>query len=250
MPDRVTTLLQGGVTNALVDTALASYLALDPATVHQYFNDFDVFASGDWTNTHTGSVTNGLTAGNGGILSLANSTASADLDQLTLTVATFAFNPASAQVWFKARFQLSNATNGVVIIGLQNLNTNALAATDGVWFQKLGGVTTGNFVVSASSTATTSTQSVTMANTTYIDIGWHWNGGGAPSFSGLSSGELTLFANGGNIGQMSAANLPATGTNLALTIAVQNNTAAGNTLLVDYVMTAVERDAVSQVGGA
>lgn len=249
MPDRITTNLQGGVNNALVDTVLASYLALDPSTVHQYFNDFDVFASGDWTNTHTGSVTNALSNGNGGILSLANSAASADLDQLTLVTSTFAF-AANAQVWFKSRFAVSNATNAIVILGLQNLNTNALAATDGVWFQKNSGGTSGSFIVSASSTQTTSGSSVTLANNTFVDIGFHYNGGSAPTFAGLSAGEVLLYANGGNIGQVSAANLPAASTLLALTIAVENGTGAANTLLVDYVLAAVQREFVSQVGGA
>lgn len=250
MPDRETTLLQGGVTNALIGSALATYLAMDPGTVHQYFNDFDTFVSGDWTATTTHSPTNGLTAGNGGVLSMANSTTSADLDQLTLTVATFAFNPASAQVWFKTRFQIGDATNSLIAIGLQNLNTNAFAATDGVWFQKNAGVTTGNFICSASSTATTSSAAVTLANNTYVDVGFYWNGGGGPGAAGLSSGEITLFANNGNIGQMSAANLPVPGTNLALTIAIENGSAAGQTLLLDYIMAAVERDAPSQLLGA
>ena len=250
MPDRITTLLQGGVTNAVIGTALDTYLGLDPATVHQYFNDFDVFTAGDWTNTASGSPTNALVAGNGGILKMLDSAASADLDQLTLKVATFAFNPANAEVWFKSRFQVDDATNAQIAIGLQNLNTNAFAATDGVWFQKLAGVTTGNFLASASSTTTTSTQTVTMANNTYIDVGFFWNGGGGPGTAGLSSGEIILYANGANIGQMSAANIPATSTNLALTIAVENGTAAARTLLVDYILAAVQRDFVTQVGGA
>lgn len=250
MPDRETTLLQGGVTNALVGSALATYIGLDPATVHQYFNDFDVFTAGDWTNTATHSPTNALVAGNGGILSMLNSSTSADLDQLTLKVATFAFNPANAQVWFKTRFQVDDATNAIVAIGLQNLNTNAFAATDGVWFQKNAAVTTGNFIVSASSTATTSTPTVTLANNTYVDLGFYWNGGGTPGFAGLPSGEIYLFANGANIGQVSAANIPAAATNLALTVALENGSAAARTMLVDYILAAVQRDFVTQLGGA
>jgi len=242
MPDRVTTLLQGGVTNAVIGTALETYLGMDPSTVHQYFNDFDVYESGDWTVTNTSThATNGLTAGNGGILSMANSSTSADLDQLTLVVASFAFVP-GLQAWFKARFQVSNATNSGLVVGLQNLNTNAFAATDGVWFQKSETSTTLNAIVSASSTATTSSWGLTMANTTYVDVGFYYDGG--------TSGVLQLYANGTPVGSVSTTNLPASTTNLALTIALENGTAAANTLLVDYVLAAVERESPSQILGS
>ena len=240
MPDRVTTLLEGGVTNAVLGTALSSYLSMDPSTVHQYFNDFDVFASGDWTATDIHAAgTNALTAGNGGILSMASSQTSADLDQLTLVVATFAFVP-PLSLWFKTRFQLANATNPGLAIGLQNLNTNAFAATDGVWFQKNEASTTLNAIVSASSVATTSNWALTMANATYIDVGFHFDGGT----------DLSLYANGAKVGSVPTTNLPLSTTSLALTMAIENGTAAVNTLLIDYVMVGVERESPSQTLGS
>ena len=242
MPDRVTTPIPSGVTNALIGTALETYIGMDPSTVHQYFNDFDVYAAADWTITNTSThATNGLVAGNGGILSMANSSTSADLDQLTLTVATFAFTP-GLQAWFKARFQVSNATNSGLAIGLQELNTTAFAATDGVWFQKSEASTTLNALVAASSTTTTSSWSLTMANTTYVDVGFYYDGG--------LSGVLQLYANGNPVGSVVTTNLPASSTNLALTIALENGTAAANTLLVDYVMVGVERESPSQILGS
>ena len=241
MPDRVTTVIPSGVTNAVIGTALETYLGMDPSTVHQYFNDFDVYASGDWTATGTHTPTNGLVAGNGGILSMANLSTSADLDQLTLTVATFAFTP-GLQAWFKARFQVSNATNSGLAIGLQELNTNAFAATDGVWFQKAEASTTLNALVAASSVITTSAWGLTMANATYVDVGFYYDGG--------ASGVLQLYANGVAVGSVSAVNLPLSTTNLALTLAVENGTAAAETLLIDYVLAAVERESPSQLLGS
>ena len=229
MADRVTTVIPSGVTNAVLATALETYIGMDPSTAHQYFNDFDVFTTGDWTNTATGSPTNALTAGNGGILSMANTTSSADLDQLTLKVATFAF-AAGMQVWFKARFQIADATNSMIILGLQNLNTNAFAATDGVWFQKLSGVTTGNIVLSASSTQTVGGSTVTLANATWANVGWYYDGA-----------AMNPYFNDTPVGNPATTNLPAAGTNLAVTIAVKNGSAAGQTLLLDYVMVAAER---------
>jgi hypothetical protein len=233
MPNRVTTGIPSGVTNAVLGSALETYIGMDPSTVHQYFNDFDIYTVGDWTPTATqvGVPTNAIAAGNGGILSLANSTTSADLDQLTLKAATFAFI-AGQQVWFKARFQIADATNSSIILGLQNLNTNAFAATDGVWFSKIATSTTMSAVVAASSTSTTSSapSNLTVANATWANVGFYYDGA-----------AMNLYFNDTSTGNVSVANLPAASTNLAVTIAVKNGTAAGQTLLLDYIMAAAER---------
>src|SRR4029077_3322170 len=100
MPDRVTTPIPSGITNAVLSTALETYIGVDPSTVHQYFNDFDVYTAGDWTVTPTHAGTNAVAAGPGGILSLAALATSADVDQLTLKAAAFNF-VAGNQVWFK-----------------------------------------------------------------------------------------------------------------------------------------------------
>ena len=137
---------------------------------------------------------------------------------------------------------MSNATNAIAIIGLQNLNTNALAATDGAWFYKAGGATALNLVLANASTQTTSTASQTMANNTYVNAGFYYDGG--------ASGVVACYFNDNLVGNVATTNLPAASTNLALTIALENNTAAGNTMLVDYVMAAVQRDSPSQLLGA
>lgn len=238
MPDRTTTLIQGGITNAILGTDLETYLSVDPSTVHQYYNDFDVFTAGDWTNTGTHTPTNVLAAGDGGILSMANLATSADLDQLTLKAATFTFTP-GIQAWFKCRFSIADATNSIIVLGLQNLNTNALAATDGVWWQKNAGGTTGNWIVSASSTQTTSSQSQALVANTYSTVGFYYDG--------LA---LNLYYTGTAVGTVSVANLPLSTTNLALTMAVENGTSGAQTMLVDYIMAAKQRGTVSELLGA
>ncbi len=210
---------------------------MDPSTAHQYFNDFDVYTAGDWTNTATGSPTNALAAGNGGVLSLANTTTSADLDQLTLKVATFAF-ATGQQVWFKARFQIADATNSMLILGLQNINTDAFAATDGVWFYKPVASVSLSAVLAASSTATTSTAHGTVVDATWGNCGFYYDGS-----------AMNLYFNDKPVGTVATTNLPLSTTNLALTVAVKNGTAAGQTLLLDYIMAAAERQVdASHVG--
>lgn len=224
-----TTNLPSGLTNAQLNTVLSTYGADDPTVFHQYFNDFDTFEAGDWTNTPTGSVTNSIVAGDGGILSLANSAANNDLDSLQLTAATFQVVQGQ-QAWFKARFNISNATNAALIVGLIQTTTTPLTVTDGIYFRKSAASTTLNFITASASTLTTVNAGV-LANTTYANVGW-W-------YDGIST--VKAFVNGNPVGQ-SLTNLPFA-TNLNLTLAVSNGTAAANTLLIDYVFCATERSA-------
>lgn len=229
-----TTNFPDGVTNAALQTVMSSYVAEDPSVVHAYWNDFDAFdAAGDWTNTHTGSITNAVVAGNGGILSIGNSAANNDLDSLQLNAASFAI-VAGSRSWFKCRFNISNATNAALTIGLIQTTTTPLTVTDGMWFSKAAASTALNFNIAASSAVTTLPAVATLANTTYLNVGWHYDG--------LSS--VTVYVNNVRVaGTTVLTNLPTV--NLNLTMAVANGTAAANTLLVDYILMANERDPLS-----
>lgn len=224
-----TTNLPSGLTNAPLNSALQSYGADDPTVFHSYFNDFDIYTSGDWTNTATGSVTNAVTAGDGGWLSMANSASNADLDSLQLKAASFNIT-AGQQAWVKARFKVSNATNAALIIGLIQTTTTPLTVTDGVYLSKAAASTTLTGKVAKSSTAS-SVNMGTMANDTFVVVGMHYN----PAVN-----AVTLYFNGNRVGQLATTNLPS-GVNLNVTLAVSNGTAAANTLTVDYFFAAIER---------
>lgn len=222
------TLLPGGLSNAQPGTALETYVGDDPTAVHSYFNDFNTFASGDWTNTATGVVTNAIVDGDGGWLSMLNSAAQNDLNSLQLVKMGFQIT-SGKQFWFKTRFKTSNATNAILVMGLIPTDTTPLTNTDGVFLQKLGGSTTLSLVVKKSSTATTLTLG-TMADNTFIDAGFYYDG--------VSLG-LKYF-NGVNNGSISLANMPFA-TALTVTMAEANNTAAAITTTVDYIFAATER---------
>ncbi|QPF87049.1 hypothetical protein IC762_12430 [Bradyrhizobium genosp. L] len=233
MTNITTTNLPNGITNAALNTVMSSYGAPDPSVFHSYWNDFDTFASGDWTNTATGSVTNAIVAGNGGILSLGNSAANNDLDSLQLKAATFAI-VAGYKAWFKCRLNISNATNAALTIGMIQTTTTPLTVTDGLWFSKAAATTAMNFNIAKSSTTTTLSSVATLANTTYLNIGWHYDGGST----------VSVYVNNARVAGTSVlTNLPTA--NLNLTLAVANGTAAANTLLIDYVGMFNERDSAS-----
>lgn len=226
-----TTSYPNGVTNSPVGTALQTYPAPDPTVLHSYFNDFDVYTSGDWTNTATGSVTNAIVAGDGGWLSLLNSAANADLNSLQLKVATFAIT-AGKEAWFKARLKTSSATNAALIVGLVQTTTTPLTVTNGVYFSKAAASTSLTCKVTGASTTST-VSAATMADDTFITMGWHYNG----------SNLVTVYINGNRVASVPTTNLPSTALNL--TIAESNGTAAAITTTVDYALCSTERPAAN-----
>lgn len=222
-----TTTYPNGVTNAPIGTSLQTLSAPDPTISHTYFNDFDVYTAGDWTNTATGSVTNAIVAGDGGWLSMLNSAANADLNSLQLKVATFALT-AGREAWFKVRIKTSSATNAVLTVGLIQTTTTPATVTNGIYFNKLAASTTVTGKVTVAS-ATTTVNVGTLADDTFTTMGWHFDGR-----------NLVQFYFGGNrIGSLTIATLPAI--NLNLTIAEANGTAAAITTTVDYAFASTER---------
>jgi len=228
MSNITTTNEPGGITNSVIGSQLQTYGSMDPTIFHEYFNDFDTYdGTNDWTNTATGSVTNSIVAGDGGWLSMLNSASNADLNSLQLKAATFAI-VAGQQAWFKCRFKTSNATNAALIIGLIQTTTTPLTVTDGIYFSKAAASTSLTCKVAKSSTASTLTVA-TMANDTFLNVGWHYDGANA----------VEVFLNNAKIGSIATTNLPTAALNL--TLAESNGTAAAITTTVDYVFCSTER---------
>lgn len=235
MSSITTTNYPGGVTNAALETVMSAYGAEDPSRFHAYFNDFDAFdAAGDWTLTTVGTTpTAAVTAGNGGVLAMVNSAANGDLDSLQLKAASFAI-VAGSKAWFKARFNVSNATNAAIVIGMIQTTTTPLTVTDGIWFSKAAASTALALNIAKASAVTTISSVATLANTTFLNVGWHYDG--------VSS--VSVFVNNVKVGGTTVlTNLPTA--NLNVTMAVSNGTAAANTLSVDYVLMSNERDPLS-----
>lgn len=216
-----------GINNAAIGSALNSLVIPDPTSVHQFFDDFNIFTAAQWTGTATGSVTNAVINADGGVLSLINSAASADLDALQLIHEPFVLT-AGKQAWLKARFSLSSATNAAAVIGLQITDTTPLAVSDGFFFSKPSGATTLNFVAEASSVATTTAVGA-MADGIMVTVGAHYDG--------VSS--IFLYLNDNRVASCATTNLPSH--TLTISMAVSNGTAAANTMNIDYILAATER---------
>ena len=225
-----TTRFPNGVTN-VGEQSLFAELGQPAATIfHTYFEDFDYYTAGDWTVTETDAgATQALTDGDGGLLLITNTAADNDLVSLQKKGESFRFESGKA-LFFEARFKVSDATQSDVVIGLQITDTTPLDVSDGVFFIKADGAATVNFLVEKNNTATTASSIATMANDTYIRLGFYYDG----------SSAVQYFVNGTYTGSSVTTNLP-DDEDMTVTIAIQNGEAAAKTMTVDYVYVAKER---------
>jgi hypothetical protein len=225
-----TTRFPNGVTN-VGEQSLFAELGQPAATnFHTYFEDFDYYTAGDWTVTETDAgATQALTDGDGGLLLITNTAADNDLVSLQKKGESFRFESGKA-LFFEARFKVSDATQSDVVIGLQITDTTPLDVTDGVFFIKADGAATVDFRVEKNNTATTASAIATMANDTFIRLGFYYDG----------SSAVQYFVNGTYTGSSVTTNLP-DDEDMTVTIAIQNGEAAAKTMTVDYVYVAKER---------
>ncbi len=232
-----TTNLPHGVTNNTKQNCLGEMIQLDPSIMHTYFNDFDNYVETDWIVTESEpEATQTITDGDGGILLLTNSSDDNELVAIQKVGESFKFE-AGKKLFFKARFKLSDATNSDAIIGLQITDTTPFDVTDGVYFIKNDDAATLDFKVVKNSTATTASSILTMANDTYITIGFYYDGGrsGYIKYYGSTNTLNPTF-----LGQIATTNL-VDDEELTVSIALRNGEAVAKTMSIDYVLISKDR---------
>ncbi len=230
MANLTTTRFPNGLTNVGVDAPFADLKMPAPTLFHTYFEDFDYYVAGDWTVTETDSgATQALADGDGGLLLITNTAADNDLVSLQKKGESFLFE-SGKRLFFEARFKVNDATESDVVIGLQITDTTPLDVTDGVFFIKADGAATVNLLVEKNNTATTTSSVATMADDTFITLGFYYDG----------STQIQYSVNGTVLGTSVTTNLPDDEA-LTVTMALQNGAAAAKTMTVDYVFVAKER---------
>lgn len=237
----------GGVGNSLPGSFGALVPFPYPAQYYSWFTDFDRFnalttGSADWVLTGTNvAVANAqITDAENGILSFA--TAAVDADGIfaqwhggnaTTDVAeTFKFT-AGKELWCSARFSLSDVTDEAFLIGLAVADTTPIDAVDGVFFRKADLSTTLQLVSTITGPTVVSANLLTMAASTFYEIGYHYNG--------IDAVRAYLRSNGTweSVGSVGVSALPTT--ELAVTMALLNGSAGAKTALIDYLFVAKER---------
>lgn len=224
-----------GVTNNTKENILGQLIDTDPTRLHTYFNDFDTYVAGDWTVTETqAGATQALTNGDGGILLLTNSAADDDLVALNKVGESFLME-SGKKAFFKARFKVSDATQSDFVIGLQITDTTPLDVTDGIFFQKDDGDANLDFHVEKDNSATSATAIATVADDTYITVGFYYNGVDEVVYAASTSSTNPTV-----LGKLATTNLP-DDEELTISIALQNGEAVAKTMSIDYVYVAKER---------
>jgi hypothetical protein len=226
----MTTRFPNGVTNVGEDSLFAAMGQLAATKFHTYFEDFDYYVAGDWTVTETdANATQALTDGDGGLLLITNTAADDDLVALQKKGESFRF-ATGKKLFFEARFKVSDATQSDVVMGLQITDTTPLDVTDGVFFIKADGSTSVSLLVEKNNTATTTASVATMANDTFVRLGFYSDG----------VAQIQYFVNGVLGGASVTTNLP-DDEDMTVSFAIQNGEAVAKTMTVDYVFVAKER---------
>ena len=236
----MTTHFTSGVTNVTTDSTLGKLKAPAPHKYHQYFNDFDTYLASDWTITTTedgsGSATEALADGDGGLLLVTNAAGDNDHDFFQLVKEGFKYE-AGKQIGFNIRFKTSDATQSDIVAGLQLTDTTPLDVSDGVFFLKADGAATISFIVEKNSTQSTLTLPNSLADDTFMTLGFIYD---------PKDQKFHVFQNNVLAGTVVSTNAP-DDEELTLSFGIQNGAAAAKTLTVDYVGAYKERTAVTEL---
>jgi hypothetical protein len=230
MANLLVTRFPNGVTNVGEDSLFADLTMPAPTKFHTYYEDFDYYVAGNWTVTETqAGATQALTDGDGGLLLITNTAADNDLVSLQKVGESYRF-ASGKELFFEARLKVSDATQSDVVVGLQITDTTPLDVSDGVFFIKADASTSVSLLVEKNGTATTTSSVATMADDTFISLGFYYDGASSIQYS----------VNGVVGGTSVTTNLP-DDEDMTVTIAIQNGEAVAKTMTVDYVFVAKER---------
>ena len=236
----MTTHFTSGVTNVSSDGTLGKLKAPAPHKYHTYFNDFDTYLASDWTITTTedgtGSATEALADGDGGLLLVTNAAGDNDHDFFQLVKEGYKYE-AGKQLAFHMRFKTNDATQTDIVAGLQLTDTSPLDVTDGIFFLKADGAATISFIVEKNSTQSTLTLPNSLADDTFMTLGFVYD---------PKDQKFHVFQNDVLAGTVVSTNAP-DDEELTVSFGIQNGAAAAKTLTVDYIGASKERTANTEL---
>ena len=236
----MTTHFTSGVTNVSSDGTLGKLKAPAPHKYHSYFNDFDTYLASDWTITTTeagtGSATEALADGDGGVLLVTNAAGDNDHDFFQLVKEGFKYE-SGKQLAFHVRFKTNDATQSDIVAGLQLTDTTPLDVTDGIFFLKSDGAATISFIVEKDSTQSTLTLPNSLADDTFMTLGFVYD---------PIDQKFHVYQNNVLAGTVVSTNAP-DDEELTVSFGIQNGAAAAKTLSVDYIGAHKERTAVTEL---
>lgn len=223
-----------GLNASRLDTIFSSMPFLDPTKFHIYDDDFDQYVAADWTVTETqAGATQALTAGDGGQLSLVNSAADNDVNQIQKLPAAF-LPVIGKRLFMKCRFSVSDLVQSDVAVGLINASADATIlanSVDGIFFLKADDANSVSIFSRLDNAAGSVTAVVGALVAGFNDLDLYYDGGDR-IYYGLNGAVVGSLA-------VSAATFPNAIT--TVTASLKNGEAAAKTLIVDRLFIALER---------
>lgn len=228
-----TTRFPNGITNNVKQDVLGDLTILDPTKVFTYFDDYATFTATDWTITEveagTGSASEAITAGNGGLLALTND--DADNDSISIQGAAVLRIESGKKMWFESKFKISDATQADLFLGLANIDTTPFAGvTDGIYIRKADGVATFDCVTEKDNVKTNNEDVGTLVDGTFTTVTIKYDG----------KSTVEFFQDGVKIAEQATTNL-VDDADIAVTAQIINGEAAAKALTLDYTLLAQER---------
>lgn len=226
------TRLPKGISTAAKNSELSNFPAQDPTKVHTYFNDFDVYTAGDWTQTATsvGAGTSAITIddSDGGVALV--TTAANENDGIFIESQGESFLLESGKkTWIKARLFVGDAIESDLIVGLHSTSVTPQAATMRFLFESVDGSAALYFNSDNNTTDSDSSTVATLADDTWVVIGAYYDG--------VSS--ISLYLNEAKITTMTDITVPAA--EMAIGFGYLNGAAGAETAGLDYLLVSKER---------
>jgi len=221
-----------GVTNVDKTDDMAKLGMLDPTQFHVWFDDFNDYDSAMWTETATsvGTGTSAVTVpdADGGVARI--TTAANEDDGIFVEWDSEIFKVESGKKTFiKARFQVGDATQSDLIIGLHSTDATPLDATHRFAFISEDGAASLFFNVDDNTTDADSDTVATLADDTWVTVAAYYDG----------KGTVELFADNAKVATMSDVDVPSG--ELAVGFGYLNGAAGAETTDIDYIFVAKER---------
>lgn len=208
-----------------------AYTHPDQTDEHRFIDDFNTYASANYTNTTVGSGTAAIVNADGGVLALVTSATSSDSVYLQKVGEGYSFETGKP-AWFLARFSVSALTS-VVVAGLQVTDTTPEDVTDGIYF--LSTTATGVVTIYVRKNASTGSASAvagTLVAGVMTELAWYWDGKDTVNFyqDHVQKGSITGVA---------ASYLPDTTTTPSF--GLRTTSAAAKTMNVDTIYVSKSR---------
>ena len=222
-----------GISNASRNSTLAAMGALDPTKFLTFWDDFiHEPLSTEWTITATsaGSGTSAISTPDvhGGQARI--TTAANENDGIyAQTIGEVFLMDSSKKTWLKTRFQVGDATQSDLIVGLHSTDTTPHDATMRFLFESVDGSAALYFNNDDNTTDSDSSTVATLADDTFVIVGAYYDG----------AGNIKLYLNDTHVTTMTSMTPPAA--EMAVGFGYINGAAGAETTDFDYLFIAQER---------